>query len=103
MPLRSTLLAMLTFVSVAPAQDTSGDVGQLVQKSSSSLVFIEGGGGSGSGFICKMKDAFFLVTNQHVVSGMPRLKLTRLDNSPVKIGVGTAAVGHDIMRFALAE
>jgi hypothetical protein len=103
MPLRSTLLAVLALVCVAPAQDTGGGVGRLVQESSSSLVFIEGGGGSGSGFVCKMKDGVFLITNQHVVSRMPRMKLTRLDNSPVKIGAITAAVGHDVMRFVLGE
>src|SRR5262245_48775513 len=93
---------MLACAMMAKAED-SADVGHVVQQSSSSLVFVEGGGGSGSGFVCKLKDGTFLVTNQHVLAGMARIKFTRLDNAPVKSGAAGAAVGHDVMRFALGE
>jgi hypothetical protein len=70
---------------------------------SGSLVFIEGGGGAGSGFIGRMRDGVFLLTNQHVVAGMPNVRFTRLDNSVITTGAIAAAVGHDIMRFAIGE
>jgi hypothetical protein len=74
-------------------------VAELVQDFSESLVFIEGGSGSGSGFICKTPEGTFLYTNQHVVAGMPRVTCTRLGGAAVKIGGAFAAAGHDEMRF----
>jgi hypothetical protein len=81
---------------VAPGEPNAG---QLVQSYKGALIIIEGGGGSGSGFVCQMADGLFLVTNQHVASEMPTLKLSSLDGSGVPIGPGAAAVGHDIIRF----
>ena len=79
------------------------DAGQLVHDFSASLIFIEGGGGAGSGFVCQWKDGVFVTTNQHVLAGMPTVKLTRLDGERVKAGTVQAAVGHDIMRLATGE
>ncbi len=79
------------------------DTGQLVHEFSSSLVFIEGGGGAGSGFIARTKEGAFLFTNQHVVAGMPGVRFTRIDNSIITTSAIAAAVGHDIMRFTIGE
>ncbi len=97
-PAAPTLAATLPAPAFSPAPDT----GRIVQDFRGSLVFIESGPGAGSGFMCQMKDGTFLLTNQHVVAGMPTVHLTRLDRTPVAAGAMTAAVGHDIMRFALA-
>lgn len=78
-------------------------IGQFVQDYTASLVFIEGGGGAGSGFICRMSDGVFVCTNQHVVAGMPTVKITRLDNARITAGVVQAAVGHDLMRLSIAD
>jgi hypothetical protein len=75
------------------------DIGQIVQQYRGSLIIIEGGGGAGSGFLCQMPDGVYFLTNQHVASEMQTLRLTSLDRTPVPIGSGGAAVGHDIIRF----
>lgn len=75
------------------------DIGQIVQQYRGSLIIIEGGGGAGSGFLCQMPDGVYFLTNQHVASEMQTLRLTSLDRTPVPIGNGGAAVGHDIIRF----
>jgi hypothetical protein len=88
---------------VALSTAPSSDLGALVQKHRASLIFVEGGGGSGSGFICQTKDGDFLLTNQHVVAPMPSFRLTRLDRTPIPTGAMAGAVGHDIMRFAIGK
>jgi hypothetical protein len=75
--------------------------GSFVQRFRTSLVFVEGAGGSGSGFVCRTKDGDFLLTNQHVVSAMPSFRLTRMDQSVIPTGPMAAAIGHDIMRFVV--
>jgi hypothetical protein len=84
----------------APARTTPRTVAEIVQDFRDCLVFLEGGGGSGSGFICRDAAGTFLYTNQHVVAEMPRIQTTRLSGGAVKIGAGAAAVAHDIIRFA---
>jgi Trypsin-like peptidase domain len=101
------LIACIAAGRVAAAADVapgrSADLGQMVHDHKSSLVFIEGGGGAGSGFVCRMKDGVFVVTNQHVLAGMPTVKLTRLDSTRIAAGTVQAAVAHDIMRLATAD
>ncbi len=78
-----------------------GSAPHLTREFSSSLVFIEGKAGAGSGFVCSIGGKKFVVTNQHVVAGNPGTKFTLLDRSPIQTGQAAAAVGHDIMTFAL--
>ncbi len=97
------LLRIALLLLVAASAGRGQDVGQFVHDFSGSLVFIEGGGGAGSGFVCKWKDGLFVTTNQHVLAGMPTVKITRLEGSKVAAGAVQAAVGHDIMRLATSE
>ena len=78
-----------------------GTVPQLTKEFSNSLVFVEGKAGAGSGFVCSIGGKKFVVTNQHVVAGNPGAKFTLLDRSAIETGQAAAAVGHDIMTFAL--
>jgi Trypsin-like peptidase domain len=94
------LLRIALLLVVAASAGRGQDVGQLVHDFSGSLVFIEGGGGAGSGFVCKWKDGLFVTTNQHVLAAMPTVKITRLEGAKVAAGAVQAAVGHDIMRLA---
>ena len=77
------------------------ETSQLIRELSNSLVFVEGQSGLGSGFVCAFGQAKFVVTNQHVIAGNPGVKFTLLDRSPIRTGQIAAAVGHDIMSFAL--
>ena len=74
---------------------------QLSQESMKSLVFVEGEHGKGSGFVCDIQGKKFVLTNQHVIAGNPGAKFTLIDQSPIRTGQAAAAVGHDIMSFAL--
>ena len=82
---------------------SSAELGKLVRDFSASLVFIEGAGGVGSGFICRTKDGVALLTNQHVVAGVSRIRFTRTDNAAIETGAISAAVGHDLIRFVTPE
>lgn len=86
------------------AQETvqlSSAATQLTRELSNSLVFVEGQSGVGSGFVCAFGNEKFVVTNQHVIAGNSGTKFTLLDRSPIRTGQVAAAVGHDIMSFAL--
>ena len=74
---------------------------ELTREFSNSLIFVEGNAGRGSAFICAFGNAKFVVTNQHVIAGNPGAKFTLLDQKPIRTGQAAAAVGHDIMSFAL--
>jgi hypothetical protein len=78
-----------------------GSAPQLTRQFSNSLVFVEGKSGAGSAFVCDIGGKKFVVTNQHVVAGNPDTKFTLLDRSAIQTGQAAAAVGHDIMTFAL--
>lgn len=96
------LLRILLPLAVATSR-AEPDTGQLVHEFSGSLIFIEGGGGAGSGFICRMKEGVFALTNQHVLAAMASVKITRLDGTRVPASAVQAAVGHDIMRLATTD
>lgn len=96
-------IVLLLLLLAIPKLRAEPDVGQLVHDFSGSLVFIEGGGGAGSGFVCKWKDGLFVTTNQHVLAAMPAVKITRLEGARVAAGAVQAAVGHDIIRLATSE
>ena len=74
---------------------------EFTREFSNSLVFVEGNASRGSAFICAFGNAKFVVTNQHMIAGNPGAKFTLLDQSPIRTGQAAAAVGHDIMSFAL--
>jgi hypothetical protein len=100
--IRLAIVAALIYGGVRLYERYSGDIApQLTREFSNSLVFVEGKAGKGSGFICAIGGAKFVVTNQHVVAGNPGVKFTLLDQTPVRTGQAAAAVGHDIMSFAL--
>jgi hypothetical protein len=96
-----TLLACLFTADEMRAALADEQAAELVKSYSGSLVFVEDKGGAGSGFVCSFGGRKFVFTNQHVVAGHSGAALTLLDQSPIKTGQAAAAVGHDIMSFAL--
>ena len=100
--IRLAAIAALVFGAIKFREWYSGDLSpRLTQELSNSLVFVEGRTGAGSGFICAIGRSKFVVTNQHVIAGNPGVRFTLLDQSPIRTGQAAAAVGHDIMSFAL--
>jgi hypothetical protein len=74
---------------------------ELVREHRNSLGFFEGKTGKGSGFIADFKGQKFLLSNVHVIAGIKSAVFTPLDRSPVKIGNGSVAVGHDILALSV--
>jgi len=71
-----------------------------------SVVIIEGDQGAGSGFIAKMRDQFFIVTNQHVLSGNNKFTVTGVDGTKYPVnGALFGAKDSDvaIMKIPTAE
>lgn len=60
------------------------------------VVLVEGEGGVGSGFITKIRDLPFVVTNVHVIGGNEKLRVTTLTGAKVEVGATHAAIGRDL-------
>jgi len=60
------------------------------------LVIIEGDSSRGSGFVAKIRDQFYIVTNEHVLSGNKKFTITGMDGTKYPTtGALFGAVGHD--------
>jgi S1-C subfamily serine protease len=60
------------------------------------VVLVEGEGGVGSGFITKIRDLPFVVTNVHVIGGNEKIRVTTLTGAKVEVGATHAAIGRDL-------
>ncbi|HSI15830.1 MAG TPA: LamG domain-containing protein, partial [Chthoniobacter sp.] len=69
----------------------------LVKTFRNSLVFVEGKSGAGSGFLATYSNGTYLFTNAHVAAGVKGAGFKSLDGTPLQIGAGSAAVGHDVV------
>lgn len=87
----------------APGQDpgSPANAADLVKLHRNNLVFVAGAGGNGSGFVARMNEANFLLTNAHVAAGIKGAGFKSLDDAKVAGGAATIAVGHDIFRMQL--
>lgn len=109
MPVRETLSAMKALLLVLwmcvagglRAGEDEERASQLVRDLGGSLIFVEDRDGAGSGFVCVIAGRKFALTNQHVIAGRNSVAFTLLDGSALKVGQAAAAVGHDIMSFAV--
>jgi hypothetical protein len=70
---------------------------RLVNDFRNGLVFFAGPAGQGSGFITNYKGQKFLLSNAHVIAGIKGAVFKLLDGTPVTVGAGSVAVGHDIV------
>jgi len=81
--------------------DAQQSAARFVQTYHDSLVFVTGTEGAGSGFVAAMGNGNFLVTNVHVVAGIPDAAFKKLDGATVQGGAPSMAVGEDIFCMAL--
>ncbi len=67
------------------------------------LAIVRGDKGSGSAFVCKMNDQFFVVTNAHVLSGNDKFTVTAVNGT--EFTVQDIFVGHkfDVALIRVAE
>src|SRR3954469_10621004 len=75
--------------------------GSFVHDHSGAMVVVKDEAGAGSGFIASFGGKIYLLTNIHVAAGMKQPVFTLLDGTRLVPTSAEAAVGHDIMRFAL--
>ena len=68
----------------------------LSQEQMSGIVLIEGDGGTATGFMTKIRDVDFIVTNLHVLEGNKKLKLKTLRGEEIPMLGVFGAVGSDI-------
>lgn len=92
---------------VAPGAETkpAGAVeGQaLSYEQMSGIVLIDGDGGTASGFMTKIKDVDFIVTNQHVLVGNKKLTLKTLRGEEIPMLGIFGAIGSDIAIIRIAQ
>lgn len=69
------------------------------------IVIIEGEAGVGTGFVTKIRDLSFVVTNLHVIGGSRKLIVTTLTGGKISVGAIHGAIGRDlaILRIEGAE
>jgi hypothetical protein len=77
--------------------------GDFVHKYSGALVLVGGREGSGSGFVCRMDGKTWLLTNAHVAADIKVPQFSTLNRTAITPGAIAAAVGHDIIRFEVAN
>ncbi len=98
---RSTSIATATAPGVEGA--ISPATAELVAKYRDSLVVIEGENGTGSGFICKLDDKPWMMTNIHVMADNPKPRFTTMNGKALTLGPAFLGVDHDIFKGTLSE
>jgi hypothetical protein len=87
--------------SAAPANATGGP---LPEDTIKSLVIITGDISTGSGFIAEIKTKFFIVTNQHVLSGNKKITITGMDGTKYPTtGALYGATDYDVAILEIPE
>lgn len=92
--------------TVAPKEPSAADkekAANFVRDHRSGIVFVKGKLGSGSAFIADMKGRKVLITNTHVIAGIKSPTFELLDRTPLRVGVASAAVGHDLIAMVVVE
>jgi hypothetical protein len=84
------------------AEDTAR-AAELMQKYRNDLVLVEGKAGKASAFIADINGRKYLVTNAHVLADIKSPHFKLIDNTPIKLGPGRVAVGHDIIMLEVVE
>ncbi|MFA7345497.1 MAG: S1C family serine protease [Terrimicrobiaceae bacterium] len=86
--------------SESPAiQDKSAAAVPSSQGLQEALLIVSSKEGAGSGFIARMNDANYLITNAHVIAGASSLQTKALSGQTLTPGKGRLAVDHDLVAF----
>ncbi len=78
------------------AVERPAEVQELSPEQMQAIVLIEGSDGVGTGFVARIREVDFVVTNQHVIGGNERLRVTTLGGVTLQVGAIFGAVGRDI-------
>jgi Trypsin-like peptidase domain len=102
-PATASSASVVAGTSLATLTVPSPEVGELVSKYRDSLVVIEGEKGRGSGFVCKMDDKPWLMTNIHVMADNPNPRFATMNGKMLNLGPSFLGVDHDIFRGSVPE
>ena len=82
--------------SPAVPQPPAVEIQSLTPQQMEAIVLIEGEEGVGTGFIAKIRGVDFVVTNQHVIGGNEKLRITTMRGVSIPISGIFGALGRDI-------
>jgi len=77
--------------------------GQLTEDQARAVVLIKGDNAEGTGFLVKMPDGPVVVTNIHVISNNPNLKITPNTGAPITILSYKGATDRDLAMIAIKD
>lgn len=86
-----------------PAAPVVVDAQALTQDQMSGIVLIEGDGGTATGFMTKIRDVDFVVTNLHVLGGNKKMSLKTLRGEEIPMQAIFGAAGSDIAIIRIAS
>ncbi len=90
--------------AVVPAAETVNSDHGISADQIKALVYIEGDESAGSGFIAKINGQYFVVTNQHVLSGNKQFTVTAADGSKLPTnGTLYGAVNYDVALLKIPD
>lgn len=95
---RSLLFALAWLYAMAPLITSA-----LEPEVLRGMVLVEGEVGRGSGFLVKMGDRVYVVTNAHVIQGSKEVTFKTLDNKSLMIGVLEIASRADLVRAEVKD
>lgn len=81
----------------APVSSVSPDYGITSANIHKSVVFIRGGGGSGSGFICNLRGIPVIITNAHVYAALPNPTIMDSDRREYQVKSALACKTRDLV------
>lgn len=81
----------------APVSSASPDYGITSANIHKSVVFIRGGGGSGSGFICNLRGIPVIITNAHVYAALPNPTIMDSDRREYQVKSALACKTRDLV------
>ena len=87
----------------APKAGETGQGQALSYEQMSGIVLIDGDGGTATGFMTKIRDVDFVVTNQHVLVGNKKLTLKTLSGEEIPYAGIFGAVGGDIAIIRISK
>ena len=82
--------------SPPPKSPVSAGSQSLEAEQMAAIVLVEGEEGVGTGFITKIRELPFIVTNLHVIGGSEKLRVTTLTGAKIEVGAIHGAIGRDL-------
>lgn len=100
-PLFGTTNAPGSTAATPPAPPAA--VGKLTPDQANAIVIVKGDNAQGSGFLVKTADGFFVVTNNHVISNNPNVKILTSGGAEIQTTSFKGASDRDLVMFGVKD